>query len=1486
MAEMKDIQAKSGGNGKVGSVLVVGAGIAGVQASLDLAKSGYFVHLVEKQPAIGGVMAQLDKTFPTNDCSMCILSPKLVECGRHLNIQIHTLSEVTGIAGEPGNFTATLAKQPRYIDPAKCTGCGDCTKVCPVLMPDEFNAGLADWKATYRLYPQAIPSAFAIKKLDRAPCTLTCPAEINVQGYVQLIKMGKYEEAVRLILERLPLPGVLGRVCPHPCEDKCRRQELDEAVAICSLKRFAADQVDLASISPPPVEARPEKIAIIGSGPAGLACAYHLARRGYRPTLFEALDKAGGMLRVGIPDYRLPKDVLDREIDNILRLGVTLKTNTALGRDFTLDGLFDQGYQAVFLGLGCHVGKPLGIANEDAEGVIQGVDFLRKNNLGEPLTVGKRLAVIGGGNVAIDVACTARRLGSEVTIVYRRSREEMPAFHHEIEQAICEGVELIYLAAPLRVVAGGDGRVMGLVCQKMELGEPDASGRRKPVPIPGAEFELPVDMVVPAIGQEAALGALADWGVAVSKWGAIDVDETTYQTSRPGVFAAGDVHTGPWIAIEAVGGGIEAAESMDRYLQGEDLAAGRKSGQEAHQRWRELPKDEEGRPREVMQSLPPEHTCACFDEIALGYTEAQAMSEAARCINCGVCSECMECVRVCEAKAIDHSQKAQPRTLEVGAVILAPGFRPYDARLKPEYGYGRYPNVLTSLQFERLLSATGPFGGQVKRPSDGASPRKVAWIQCVGSRDAGIGREYCSYVCCMYAAKQAIIAKEHDPRIEPTIFFIDFRAQGKGFDRYYERAEEEHGVRFVRSLISRVAQNPPTCNLEVSYANDAGGIQTEEFELLVLSVGLSPHPAARELASVCAIETDAYGFAVTPPFNMVSTNRPGVYTCGVFQSPKDIPETVCQASAAAGAAAALLAEARGTLISEPEYPPEREISGEELRIGVFVCHCGINIAGVVDVVQVAEYAKTMPHVVYADHYTFTCATDSLEKMRQVIESEELNRVVVASCSPRTHEALFQDNLRKSGLNKYLFEMANIRDQDSWVHQGEPGLATEKAKELLKMSVARAAVLAPLKETPFMVTPSALVVGNGLAALTAALTIADAGYQVHLAALEDRFALSGIAHRQQRTLEGHAIQPYVTDLVQRVDRHPHIRWWPNTRVVKFSGSKGRFRSTLAYPDEQRDLQYGAVVIATGGMEYRPTEYLYGQHPRVLTQLELEDLLASGPDPLGNRPTVVMIQCVGSREPGHCYCSRICCGQAIKNAIRIRETHPQAQVFILYRDIRTYGLKELYYKKSRDLGVRLVRYDLDRKPEVAGNGEGLSVAVWDQNLGATLEFQADYVVLSAAVRPHPLSDEIARIFKLPTDLDGFFMEAHAKLRPLDFAASGLYLCGLAHGPKYVEESIAQAQGAAARALTVLAQKEIWVGGAVARVDPQKCVFCLTCMRTCPFGVPRVDHAEGVVEIDPAACQGCGNCASACPRKAIEVMHYQDDQFISQITAIQTR
>ena len=622
--------------------------------------------------------------------------------------------------------------------------------------------------------------------------------------------------------------------------------------------------------------------------------------------------------------------------------------------------------------------------------------------------------------------------------------------------------------------------------------------------------------------------------------------------------------------------------------------------------------------REPMPELDQAEWTKGFKELNLGFTEAQAQAEAARCINCGACSECMQCVEACQAGAIAHEQQPRTQTLEVGAVILAPGFKTFDAKLKPEYGYGRYPNVITSLEFERLLSATGPCAGHVRRPSDQAEPKRIAWIQCVGSRDASIGREYCSYVCCMYAAKQSIIAKEHDHGVTPTIFFIDFRAQGKGFDRYYERARDEHGVRLIRAMISRVTEDPRTHNLELTYVDEDGHIQLEEFDMVVLSVGLTPHPAAQKLAAVCGIDTDQWGFVTNPPFKMVETSREGIYTCGVFQSPKDIPETVGQASAAAGAAASLLSEVRGTLLTKATYPEEREIAAEEPRIGVFVCHCGVNIAGVIDVAQVSEFALTLPGVVYADHYTFTCATDSLAAMRQVIEEHRLNRVVVASCSPRTHEPLFQDNLRQAGLNKYLFEMANIRDQDSWVHQGDPAQATAKAKELVKMAVGRAGVLEPLHEFPFPVAQRALVLGGGLAGLVAALTIANAGYRVYLPDIQERLGGS-LAHKMRYTLEGHEVQPFMDDLVRQVEQHPNIRWWPNARMTSFSGHVGSFRSKLEFPDNQWEIHYGAAVIATGAQEYKPTEYLYGQHPRVMTQVELEGLLADCPGDCGAEPT---------------------------------------------------------------------------------------------------------------------------------------------------------------------------------------------------------------------------------------------------------------------------
>ena len=842
--------------------------------------------------------------------------------------------------------------------------------------------------------------------------------------------------------------------------------------------------------------------------------------------------------------------------------------------------------------------------------------------------------------------------------------------------------------------------------------------------------------------------------------------------------------------------------------------------------------------------------------------------------------DCGACSKFCPAGAIDYEQKPRELKINVGAVIASPGFETFNARLKGEYGYGRYPNVITSLEFERFLSASGPYAGHIQRPSDAREPKKVAWIQCVGSRDASLNQDYCSYVCCMYATKQAIIAKEHLATIEPAIFFIDIRAQGKGFDRYYERAKKEHEVRYVRSLISRVTENPRTHDLQISYIDEADAFQSEDFDLVILSVGLKAHSEAREIAQALGLTTDRFGFCQNPPLNVVGTNRPGIFVSGVFQNPKDIPETVTQASGAAAEAAALLAEVRGTQVREMVFPEERSVQGEKPKVGVFVCHCGINIAGVVNVGEVSEYARSLPGVDYADHFLFTCSTDTQEKMQEVIREQQLNRVIVASCSPRTHEALFQETLRKAGLNKYLFEMANIRDQCSWVHQTDPEIATEKAKDLVRMSVARSHLLEPLYEVPFDVVQKGLVVGGGLAGLTAALNLAEQGFETYL--VERTAELGGNARRVAFNLEGVPVQEYLRDLIEKVRQHPRIQVFIQAEVKEITGHIGKFRSTIKQEGRTQMVDHGAVVVATGGVEYPPEEYLYGQDPRIQTQLEFHQTLVQDPGRLRQATQVVMIQCVGSREEDHPYCSRVCCSTAVSNALKIKEISPQTQVLVLYRDMRTYAQKELFYKQAREAGVRFIRYELEQKPEVSRSGDRLSVTILDQNLKLPIRLNPDFLVLSSAIRPRPESKPLATALKIPTDADGFFLEAHIKLRPVDFANAGMFLCGLAHGPKFMEESIAQAKGAAARAATILAQKQIQVGGQVAVVDQERCVVCMTCVRTCPFGVPQV-NAEGMVEISPAACQGCGNCASACPRKLIQVQHQRDDQIIAKETAI---
>ncbi|MFH1485927.1 MAG: NAD(P)-binding protein, partial [Chloroflexota bacterium] len=1187
---------------KAGAVMVVGGGICGMQSALDLANSGFKVYLVEETTSIGGRMSQLDKTFPTNDCSMCMISPKLIEVGKHNNIELVTNAEVESIEGEVGSFRVRVLKKPRYTDDEKCSGCGDCVEACPVKLLSEFEQGLTTRKAIYKRYPQAIPSTMAISKRGTSPCKVACPAHISVQGYVALIAAGKYKEALDLIREENPFPAVCGRVCTHPCEANCTRRQVDEAISICQLKRFVADEVRAAGTDNPPVagESKNKKVAIVGSGPAGLSAAYYLALWGYQPTVFESLPVAGGMMAVGIPSYRLPKDVLNAEIDFIKSVGVEIRTSTPIGDGLNLKDLEDQGYRAFFVAVGAHRNNPLGLEGENLEGVISGVDFLRAVNLGSPITVGQKVAVVGGGNVAVDAVRTARRLGAkEAFILYRRSRQEMPANEEEIEETEEEGIQIRYLVAPTRIM-GENGKVSAIECVKMELTEPDESGRRRPVPVQGSEFTIDVDMVIPAIGQSPDLSFLDDQ-IEVTKRSTVKADSLTLETNVPGVFAGGDAILGPATVVEAIAAGKEAAISIDRHLQGQDLRAGRERD------FADVEVPLEGIERHYRQRTPkvlPQERQADFREVALKFTEEQAREEAERCLNCGLCSECYQCVAVCQAKAVDHSAKTEALEVTVGSVVLAPGFEPFDATIKGEYGYGRMPNVVTSTEFERILSASGPFQGQVLRRSDGKHPVKVAWIQCVGSRDETCGRDYCSSVCCMYATKEAIIAREHDSSIQPTIFYNDLRAFGKGFERYYESAKGKFGIRYVRGIVSAVKELQRSKNLLLEYTGDDGSKVQEEFDMVVLSVGLVPSASTAELAKRLGVKTDEFGFCQTDELRPNVTSRPGVYVAGVFEAPMDIPESVMNASSAACLASQGITDARGTMVTEKVYPPEIEVDGQEPRIGVFVCRCGTNIARVVEVPSVADYAQGLPYVIHAEENLYTCSTDTQNKIIDVIREKKLNRVVVASCSPRTHEPLFQETIREAGLNRFLFEMANIRDQCSWVHATHAQEATEKAKDLVRMAVSRAATLRPLVQSPAETKRRGMVIGGGLAGMTAALGLAEQGFEAVLVERENE--LGGNLRKIHYTLGGSDPQALLSSLLERIEQEPKIAVYKGAQIRDFSGSVGNYRTTIATAaGDTEEIEHGVVILATGGVEYEPTEYLYGPSDKVLTQLEFEE-----------------------------------------------------------------------------------------------------------------------------------------------------------------------------------------------------------------------------------------------------------------------------------------
>jgi heterodisulfide reductase subunit A-like polyferredoxin len=1503
-----------------GSVVVVGGGIAGIQASLDLVEQGFKVYLVETQTAIGGKMAQLDKTFPTNDCAMCTISPKLVETGRHPNIHVMTDTEVLDVKGQAGNFSVTLQHKARYIDTSKCVGCGECTAVCPVVVPDKFNEGLDQRRAIFKLYPQAVPNAYAIEKQGISPCRDACPAGQRAQGYIALIREGRWDDALRVIKMDNPFPGICGRICNHRCETACNRGHVDEPINIRALKRFVTDKVyaePRTQIEAVQIKYPDRRVAIIGAGPCGLTAARDLVEAGYPVTVVEAMPVAGGMLRLGVPEYRLPAEIIEREVQDILDLGVELRLNHQVEN---LDDLFDEGFEAVLISVGAHEGVRLPIPGANLEGVLINTHFLRDVRLGKYAQVdisgngdaapelGEHVLVLGGGNVAIDVARTAVRLGRKVSMAFLESRETMPSHDWEVQAALDEGIRLYPSRTFERIVADGDGKAAGVECMNARNFSFDETGRLNVDKEPSSNHVVPCDTVIFSVGQRAGLAFIPDdAGVGMTNKRTIAINPNTFAATRPGVFAAGDSVSGTAFVIEAVASGHTAAESIIRYLQGDQLEPQPKPDLPVvHLSQDELAErialgEIHRQPRVLLPQLPVAQRLDNFAEVEGGYDDESAQREAARCLACGVCSECMSCTFACGVNAIDHNMVAREEVVEAGAIILAPGYQIYKAELSEEYGFGRYPNVITSLQYERILSASGPTRGHLKRPSDSKAPKRIAFLQCVGSRDQS--HDYCSSVCCMYAAKEAIMTIEHaraearlrgeEADVSCEVFFMDTRAYSKGYEEYYRRAEGKYGVKYTRARISQLREDPKTGNLIVRYAAPYEGKPKpieREFDLVVLSVGMEISESVRQLGRTLGVELDDYGFCHTTLFDPLQTSRPGIFAAGPFREPKDIPESVTEASGAAAAAAQLLSASRFTLTSVPEYPPMREVKEEPPRTGVFVCHCGSNIGGYLDVPDVAKYAGCLPGVVHAEDNLYTCSQNTVEHIIEQVRELGLNRVVVASCTPLTHEGMFQDALRQAGLNPYLFEMANIRNQCSWIHSKDWDGATEKAKALVRMAVGRVGELEQLYTEEVQVEHSALVIGGGPAGMTVALSLADQGFPVHLV---ERSAKLGGNLRNLRYFADQERTPldFLNEIEANVLKHPLITTYLDAEVKETGGFKGSFSSKVRVGTQTIRVQHGVTILATGGVEYKGQEYGYGRDSRILTQLEFEQRLAENGAELPGK--VVMIQCVG---PGEKSCSRICCTTALKNALKLKDLNPAADVTILYRDIRTYGFKERLYSQARQAGIRFVHFEFEHKPKVRVSPQDstrpgrLSVKITEPLLEREIELGADLIVLSTPMVPAEGIQDLATALKLSVGTDGFFMEAHVKLRPVDFTSDGVFMAGAAHFPKFLDETLAQAQAAASRAAITLSKRTLLTNASVAVVDAEKCVGCLTCVRICPYDVPKVSNDYtgaggilGAAYIEPAVCHGCGSCAAECPAQAIQLMHYKDAQILVKLDAL---
>ncbi len=896
-------------------ILVVGGGIAGMESALSLGDMGYKVLLVEKEASIGGKMVLLSKVFPTLDCASCISTPKMAATANHPGVTVLTYSEIDEIIkkGE-GKFLVRLHKKPTFVDLAACTGCSECQTACTVAMPDQFHYNMVARRAAHIPYPQAVPKKALIERHGSSPCSFACPAGVKAHGFVSLVRSGRYEEAFNLHMEDAPLPGSLSRACYAPCEEECTRGQFEGPVSIRLIKRFMVDRYYQEHPEPPygpPEELRDEKVAVVGSGPAGLTAAYHLARNGYRVTVFEAAPKEGGMLRLGMPVYRMPKDVLDRDIKNITALGVEIRTNTPIA---SVKELKEQGFDAVFLALGAMEAWTMGAPGEDLEGVVDCMTFLKGVNLGEQVDLsGKTVIVVGGGNSAIDPARVAVRLNAKKVIIqYRRSRVEMPAHDWEVDAALAEGVEFQFLKVPKRFL-GIDGTVVAIQSISMRLGEPDASGRRRPIPVEGSEEIFAADLVILAIGLQPGTVPFQQ-ELAIESNGAIHVNPETLETSMPSVFAGGDAVTGPSSIAEAIGQGKRAAFYIERYLRGESLDSARFDGK--------LPVvDKEAaltqsglvttRARIPTRELAVPERTQSFAEVETPFTEEEARYSANRCLDCGGCSECHACVTACPANAISLDMLPEEQILEVGCVIVSTGFELFDAHLKPTYGYGRYPNVITAMQMDRLLSPTRPYH-HVVRPSDGKVPDNIAFVLCTGSRDHKVNNPLCSTVCCMYTTKQAQLIMGTLPLADVTVYYIDVRAFGKGYDEFFEQAKAM-GVSYIKGKVAMI-EGAENGNLTLHYEDitGCGCLKKADHDLVVLSVGILPNAEALKLFKGETLEADPFGYVkeIDEYIDPGKASLDGVFVAGTASAARDIPDSILHAGAAAAQAAAYLERTR------------------------------------------------------------------------------------------------------------------------------------------------------------------------------------------------------------------------------------------------------------------------------------------------------------------------------------------------------------------------------------------------------------------------------------------------------------------------------------------------------------------------------------------------------------------------------------------------